>query len=111
LMQDPKLTIKDLLKNNWKASNTNNVTPSFSTGLWDENNKYPQITITAEDENLIIPGDTGYNGLGPNALQNVEGFVDVNCWAVREEKESEDFNNGANPKGLTFQFSGLRPHI
>lgn len=97
---DPILTIKDLLKDNWNPANTSSVTPTFSTGWWDESNTSPQVTITNPDD--IARGTTGYTGIksdGSGPTQEYDGEVDVGCWAVRDED-----GHNVNPKKLTYEF-------
>jgi len=96
-MSDPKLKIKDLLKNNWTAANTSNVTPDFSTGWWDDNNDLPQVTVTSDDEAPLGGGETGQTHLNSDNDQLLAGAVDVNVWANRD-------SSSENPKKLTYEF-------
>lgn len=95
-MSDPKLEIRDLLKNNWTAANTSSVTPDFSTGWWDDNNDLPQVTVTSDDEAPLGGGETGQTHLNSNNEQLLSGAVDINVWANRDSSD-------VNPKKLTYE--------
>ena len=99
---DPKVTITSLLKTNWSGSNTSGVTPTFSTGWFDEKAQHPMVTITNESEATTGGGNTGYfgiDGAGGTAHQQIVGSVDVNVWSTRDDSSS------VNPKQLTFEMS------
>lgn len=101
-MEDPKLTIKDLIKDGWNAANVSSVTPSFSTGWFDRKATHPQITVTNPDEMPVRGGETGYSGIkadGSGPTQTRVGGLLVNCWAHRDD------GSGVNPKQLTWEMS------
>lgn len=99
-MSDPKLEIKNLLRDEWDTDNTSiSSKPDFSTGWWDDNNSHPQVTVTSDDEAPLGGGDTGQTHLS-NASpteQLLAGAVDVNVWANRDSSD-------VNPKTLTYEF-------
>ena len=98
-MADPKVGIKDEIKDNWTAANTSSVTPSFSTGWYDVKNASPQVTITDAEEASLSSGPTGVFGMAAGGVpaQYWIGSVAVNCWVTRED-------TAVNPKLLINQF-------
>ncbi len=98
-MKEPKNTIRSLLQNEWDSANTSTVTPKFSTGWWDDNNDYPQVTVTNADEGPNPDTTTGQTKLGSTGMvgQNISGAVEVDCWANRESSD-------VNPKKLVYEF-------
>ena len=97
---DPKVLLKDLIKNNWNAANTSGVTPDFHTGWHNPHSKSEQITFTGKHE--TFEGRSGYGAIeggGGGPVQIVDGKVFVNLWATRDEGAG-----GANPKKLVYQF-------
>lgn len=102
LSEEPAVRIRDLLEDNWDASNTSSITPKIHTG-WFNNGwgDTPQVTITNPDENTFGGGDTGFiateaSGAGP--VQAYVGTLMVVGWAHHEM-------NDQNPKSLVFEFS------
>lgn len=98
---DPKIVVKDLLTTHWAASSTSSVTPTFGTGWFNEESKYPQVTITDPRENPSAGGETGYRGIkadGSGPTQTMLGTLDVNVWSTRDA-------SAVNPKQLVFEFS------
>lgn len=98
-MNDPKMSIKDLLKDNWEATNTSGVTPNIHTGWYDLKSNTPQVTVTNSSEVAVSGGVTGYFGIATNGApaQYWEGSMMVDCWTTREA-------SSVNPKQLTFEF-------
>ena len=102
MVQDPTLTIKQLLEDNWIISNTSiNYVPSIHTGWIDTSANQPQITITSADETAV--GDmtpfSGMRGDGGGPTQTMIGNVMVSCWSNREAEKV------VNPKKLIYEFS------
>lgn len=102
-MQDPVITIQDLLSNNWKNANTSiSYDPDIHTGWHQEEADTPQVTVTNPEESPIDGGRTGYSaidGSGAGPVQELGGSVNVDCWSDRESE------SGVNPKKLTFEFT------
>ena len=97
-MTDPKIGIKDIIKDNWVASNTSSVTPAFSTGWYNAESKMPQVTITDSEDTTLSKGETRYFGIATNGApaQYWVGTVSINCWSTREA-------NAVNPKKLIYE--------
>lgn len=97
-MVDPKLSIKDLIRDNWIAANTSNITPSIHTGWYDYDSKHPQITVTTPSETVIGGGTSGYSGMGSDGTpsQMWDGYVMLDIWTTREA-------TAINPKQLIFE--------
>lgn len=97
-MIDPKISIRDVIKDNWVAANVSDITPSISTGWYDQKSSLPQVTVTNPSEVVEGGGASGYSGMGsdgtPSQLWN--GFVMLDIWATRESTE-------INPKQLVFE--------
>lgn len=102
-MQDPVLTIKDLVKDNWDNSNTAiSYDPDIHTGWHQEEANNPQVTASNPEESPIRGGATGYAAMDPTGsggVQELDGTVNVDCWSDREVE------SGVNPKQLTFEFT------
>lgn len=96
-IQDPKISIKDLIDNNWDTSNTSiSSKPTITTGWWDNSNENPMVTISGAEESPIGGGTTGFSGIEPT--KELEGSLQVDCWSDRNATT-------VNPKKLTFEFS------
>lgn len=84
-VSDPKLSIRDLLADNW--DNTNTVIsedPLINTGWFNHSwENRAQVTITAPDEEPLAGGATGYSGISAagEGLKIMVGTMDVECWA------------------------------
>ena len=98
-MADPIVSIKNVIKNNWVAANTSDVTPAWSTGWYDTTKQSPQISFSDEEEATLSDGPTGVIGIssGGSPSQYWLGSVAVNCWATRDD-------SAINPKLLISQF-------
>lgn len=100
-MQDPVLTIQDLLSNNWDNSNTSiSYDPNIHTGWVDTEANNPQVTVSTPTE-TARGGPAPFTGIDPSGagpIQEFTGFVQVDCWSNREWEST-------NPKKLTFEFS------
>lgn len=97
---DPVLLVRDLLRNNWDASNTAlSSAPKIHTGWYDDSSESPQVTVTNPDEGALGGGDTGYvatQGDGGGPVQERDGVLLVNGWAGSRETTSQ------NPKKVAF---------
>lgn len=94
---------EDFLLAEWNPDNTSGIKPKISSGWYDFNSDFPQVTVTGVSENVIGGGDTGYNSInlgGTAPTQIMGGEVAVNCWAQRGRG-----TDGNNPKTLVYQFS------
>jgi len=97
-MNDPKLAIKNLIRDSWEPANTSNVTPNIHTGWVDAKSTLIQVTVTESSEVSQSGGITGYIGIAVNGApaQLWVGSVNVNCWLTRDK-------TSVNPKQLLFQ--------
>lgn len=96
LSEDPKVTIRDLLDNSWNTANTSiSIKPSISTGWWDKENDYPQVSVTSRTDagEGASFNESGGKGVGRDETTTVT----VTCFATRQEGEP-------NPKKLTHEF-------
>ena len=102
MVQDPVLTIQNLLVDNWNTSNTSiGYRPSIHTGWIDSAANQPQITITSASESPMGFG-TPYSGIKPDGsgpTQRMMGTIAVGCWSNREVEPR------VNPKKLTYEMS------
>lgn len=100
-MQDPVLTILNLVSNGWDNTNTSiSYDPAIHSGWHDTEANDPQVTVTHVEEGAS--GATGFSGIDPSGAgptQDIDGTVAVNCWSDREVESS------VNPKKLTFEFT------
>lgn len=103
MVQDPQLTIQNLLDNNWNTANTSiSSKPEVFTGWRRAEATKPQVTVSTPDEGPLGGASTPFRGIDPSGagpVQDINGFVDVNCWSDREVESS------VNPKKLTYEFS------
>jgi len=97
-MNDPKVSIKDIIKNNWNASNTSSITPRIHTGWFDIKATTPQITVTDTSEVVEGGGVTAYTGISTNGTPAKlwVGTAAVNIWVTREAVS-------INPKQCLFE--------
>lgn len=102
MVQDPTLTIRDLLDDNWNTSNTSvSYKPAIHTGWIDTTANQPQITVTSATESAS-GRETPFSGIDPSGagpIQTIVGTLKVNCWSNREAE------GRVNPKKLTYEFS------
>ena len=97
-MDDPKLSIRNLIKDNWNSVNTSGVTPVIHCGWYDTKANMPQITITDTSEVVEAGGISGYTGMTSNGTpaQLWVGTASVNLWVTREAVS-------VNPKQFLFE--------
>lgn len=89
--------IRELLVDNWNASNTSTVTPSIIFGWFDNKSSgQPYVTIRQEDEGSVNGGLTGYSKINPDgsgAEQTVSGTVECHIWTGRDDLDSANTNH------------------
>jgi hypothetical protein len=99
---DPKVSIKNLVKNNWVAANiVGTTTPDFHTGWWNPKSLAAQLTFGSRSESF--QGVSGYDAIeggGGGPVQIANGVLFANCWAFRDEGAS-----GPNPKQLVYDMA------
>jgi len=85
-MNDPKLSIKNLISDNWDSDNTSGITPNTHTGWFDTRSNLVQVTVTDSSEVVERGGVTGYTGIATNGApaQLWVGSLSVNCWLTRD---------------------------
>lgn len=102
-IQDPVITVEELLADNWNAGNTSiGYDPDIHTGWHSDDADSPQVTVTNPEESPLGGGETGFSamdGAGGGAVQELSGTVNVDCWSDR------DVEGGVNPKKLTYEFT------
>lgn len=102
-MQDPVLSILNLLQNNWNNANTSiGYDPDIHSGWHASDAGNPQVTVSNPEESPINGGTTGYAAIaadGSGGTQELDGIVNVDCWSDR------DVESSVNPKKLTFEFT------
>lgn len=98
-MSDPKLEIRDLLRNQWDQNNTSDITPKIAINSPDEVEELPQVAVATYDSNPINGGNTGYDGMSSDGpTQTVQGAIDVNTIATSE-------STSVDPQKLTTEMS------
>lgn len=104
LTEDPKVTVRDLLRANWDPANTSGITPAISTGWYDGASANTQVSVADPDDSEIGGGDTGLEGIqaGGGHVQARSGFVRCHCWVHRDMEDVDAA--GVNPKTLAWQF-------
>lgn len=98
-LEDPRVTLKNLLENNWTAGNTPSVdTPNFATEWIDRVDKNrPLVTVTNPNDTPTAP--TGYSSIrgdGSGVNQRKRGFVFLNAWG--EDRRPDEVDTKPNPK-------------
>lgn len=92
--------IVELLKNNWNAPDTFDLTPKISYGWFEEDQSKPQVTVPLPEEGPIDGGDTGYasmSGDGSGPSQQIGGESMVHLWA-RATDVTGATGSGQNPR-------------
>jgi len=97
-MNDPKISIMDLLSTYWTAANTSSITPTFSTGWYDSKSVRPQITITDPSEVPQSSGQAPFLGITTNGTPSQLFVCSLACnvWVTRESVN-------INPKKCVFE--------
>lgn len=84
LDEDPLVTVRKILVENWDEDNTVLAdVPRFQTGWYDFGSDDPQVTITNSDEGVVEglhTGQTAATGAG-GVHQIRSGMMLVNCWS------------------------------
>ena len=98
-MNDPVVSIKDVIEDNWTATNTSTITPVFSTGWYSSKQKLPQITFTDPAEFPQSSGTAPFLGITTNGAphQYFVSSIDCNVWVSRA-------GVSINPKKCRFEF-------
>lgn len=84
LDREPAVIVKRLLETEWDATNidgTFDASKRISTGWWEEDNPYQQITVTPVSE------DDSYTGIDPSGkgpTSWVDGILDCNVWVPHD---------------------------
>lgn len=104
--KDIKLVIRDLLTNQWDATETVlDSQPDIHTGWYDYDAGTPQVTITNVNHFTIGGGNTGLNAMPSGSGQTPDkrtGTILVNAWSGTRENVSQ------NPKKIAYS---LTKHI
>lgn len=98
-IQEPAVTIRDLLDNNWQSANTSGVKPRISTGWFDQDALYPQISCSAFPEGTLMWGVES----GQGSVQVRDGVVNVVTWSHRKMVDSGGSPIGTNPKEFRYE--------
>ena len=99
---EPKVSIMDLVEENWNSENVSGITPDFHTGWWNPHSGATQLTFTGDDE--AFHGESGYGAIeggGGGPVQIVNGVMFANCWAFR----SEGVGGSTNPKKIVYEMA------
>lgn len=101
-VSDPKISVRDLLDNNWDHSNTViSEDPLIHTGWFNHDwSGRAQVTVTDADEDAI-GGATGFSGISASGegLQIELGQMFVGCWAT------DPMYDGAHFKQVAYDLS------
>jgi len=84
-IDDPKLTIRDTVRDNWSASGLpESISDSdIHTGWFDDGKGFPQVSVSNEEDSPFNGGETGYgaiDGGGKGGIQLRSGTVLVTAW-------------------------------
>lgn len=108
---DPNVTVKNLIRDNWDASNIlGTITPDFHTGWYNHGSNVTQLTFPfgSPDDSPIGGGDAGYTGIeggGSGPVQDRAGTLFPVAWAHREMDDVQSAGLGAGQvKDLVYQF-------
>lgn len=82
----PEVAIKNLIRDNWDATNTESITPSIHHGWVDPGASSLEVTVSNPEELPLDGGETGYSGINQDGkpVQNFTGTVEVNAWSDRD---------------------------
>lgn len=83
---DIKLTVRNLLRNNWSASSLPKsvLDDDIHTGWYDNGKGAPQVSVTNDEQSPFGGGETGYSAIdggGDGGVQTRSGTVLVTAWA------------------------------
>ena len=82
-----EVEIKNLIRDAWDETlfqAGEQFTPSIHHGWTDPDAVVYEITASNPDESPVRGGETGYSGIDPTGagpVRDVNGTIDVNCWA------------------------------
>ena len=111
LPENPEYIVRDILQNNWDATNTASYDPSSEPGAsnwlpitlgWHESSApHPQVTLSNFSEGVVSGGTTEYSGVmgdGSGPFQDRDGSGLINVWVADEG----DYNDDLNAERLTY---------
>ena len=98
-MNDPVMSLKSLLEDNWVPANTSSITPDISTGWYDLAAKRPVVTLTDPVDTPVSNGQVKFFGIVQNGSPNqyMMSTLALNVWVTRTTATM-------NPKQLRFEF-------
>lgn len=82
------MLVRNLLVDEWDASNTFGLQPDISYGWYDDSKSVPQVLVRIPDEGPIGGGQTGFDAIDPTGgtpHQTVDGVLEVHCFADRDD--------------------------
>lgn len=98
--EDPYVILRDLLQNNWTSANisgTFDESKRIHTGSYDDNNNYPEVTLTEKDEDHT---PDGIDPSGSGLTSWVDGIIQCRVWAPADRDKL-----GVNPKLMRFELA------
>lgn len=100
-MKDPKLSVLDLLTDNWDNTNTSlSYDPDIHTGWHNPESSNPEVTVSSARESPTA-GGTGFSAIDPSGaggVQEMDGIIAADCWSDREV-------SSVNPKTVIFELT------
>lgn len=104
-LDDPKLVLRELLEAEWGTGGIDGgmTVPDFSTGWHNQGVTVPQVTAGPDEESPVGGGNTGMTGMkgdGSGPVSDMDGTVNVNCWADNDEVASDE-----NPKDVAREYA------
>ena len=88
----PEVVIKNLIRDAWNPAlyaADEQFVPEIHHGWVDPDGTKYEITVSNPDESPVRGGETGYSGIDPTGAgptQDIDGTVEVNCWADRDRE-------------------------
>lgn len=84
-VEDIKLTVRDLLRNNWDDTGLPEPLSGsdIHTGWYDDGKGFPQVSVGNREESSTSGGTTGFSGIagdGSGGIQTRTGTVLVTAW-------------------------------
>lgn len=98
--EDPYIILRDLLQSNWTSSNISGTFDSskrIHTGQYDNNNTYPEVTLTGKDEDH---SPDGIDPSGSGLTSWTDNTIDCQIW-VPVDRDAI----GTNPKKMRFELA------
>lgn len=94
---DPVVTVKELLEDNWDASNWSDAgSPNIHFGWYHAQATSPQITVTAESQDPVT--NAAVTADGERVIQENIGEMNCDCWSTRDVSTT-------NPRQLTYEMA------